>query len=201
MRTEVKVEGLAQAVALLSGAEKEIRKRWRRAVFGMGAKAVGIIRREYRGAGETTATATAVRTGRLRAAYSHQLRTAGTDLELDVGVIKTGADAEPLKYAAIHEFGGVINAKPGGFLAIPLAGAMTGRGVSRGTPRSFPNTFAKWGVIIQKQAGGELLPLFALKRSVTIPARPALLPALMRVLPELGITLRDETINAVEASV
>jgi len=78
--------------------------------------------------------------------------------------------------------------KRGGFLAIPLEAALTPAGVPRGPPRSsvFGETFVqkskKGNLIIfgkrvvtkgprQGEAQGDIVPLFALKEQVKIPAR------------------------------
>ena len=55
------------------------------------------------------------------------------------------------------------------FLAIPLRAARGKR------PRDFMNTFVNKGIIFQRM-GKRIVPLFVLRRSVTIPARPVLGP-------------------------
>lgn len=75
-------------------------------------------------------------------------------------------------YAAIHQFGGVIRAKKGPFLAIPMTGAAR----SAGSPRNMP------GLGVAQSLKGQFMmvdgktgtPHFLLKRQVTIPARPFL---------------------------
>ena len=83
------------------------------------------------------------------------------------------------KYAKVHvgKKGKVTAIRPrrAQFLAIPLSAAKTAAGVPRGRPRDFGNTFiqrSKKGnlLIFQKRLGG-IVPLFALKKEVRIPAR------------------------------
>jgi len=76
-----------------------------------------------------------------------------------------------LDYAAIHEFGGTIQAKSTKYLAIPV-------GSYTGSPRKYSD------LKLRKTAGGNLVMIdaagivqYVLKRSVEIPARPYLRPA------------------------
>jgi hypothetical protein len=75
--------------------------------------------------------------------------------------------------ARIQEYGGTITGKP--WLAIPLPAARTAAGASRGSLRSFKNTFfakSKAGNLLLFQRNGKsITPLFVMKSSVTIPAR------------------------------
>ena len=79
------------------------------------------------------------------------------------------------KYAAIHQFGGIIRAKRAKYLAIPLS--TTPAGVARGGPRTVQGkTFvqrSKRGnlLIFKANEGGGATPLFVLKKQVTIPKR------------------------------
>jgi hypothetical protein len=78
------------------------------------------------------------------------------------------------KYARIHELGGTVVPKKGQWLTIPLPAARTAAGVSRGPARSFPNTFFKMSkagnLILFQKDGKKLIPLYVLKKSITIPA-------------------------------
>lgn len=83
------------------------------------------------------------------------------------GSISTG-------FMGIHETGGTITAK-GGWLAIPMRAAVDGRGVGL-SPRSFKNTFvARSGrgnlIIFRREGKDSIVPLFLLKKQVTIPPR------------------------------
>lgn len=76
-----------------------------------------------------------------------------------------GAD---VPYARIHHEGGVIRPRNAQYLAIPLTPA-----AKRTPPRQFPGeTFIAKGVIFSKGSDGTITPQYALKKEVTIPARP-----------------------------
>ena len=92
-----------------------------------------------------------------------------------------------VKYARIHEEGGVVRPVRSRFLAIPLEAAKTAAGVSRAvSPRDFKDTFVRKGIIWQRLAPGakaprgassnladraQIVPLFVLKRQVKIEPR------------------------------
>lgn len=92
-----------------------------------------------------------------------------------------------VKYARIHEEGGVVRPVRSQFLAIPLEAAKTAAGVSRAvSPRDFKDTFVRKGIIWQKLAPGaraprgassnladraQIVPLFLLRRQVKIEPR------------------------------
>jgi len=73
-----------------------------------------------------------------------------------------------VKYARIHQEGGIIRPKNAKFLAIPLNPAAKVM-----SPRDFDNTFIHNGIIYRKDKE-KIIPLYKLKRSVEIPARPFL---------------------------
>lgn len=97
-------------------------------------------------------------------------------------------------YARIHEYGGTVVPKTAGALTIPLEAALTPQGVAKGTAREvgaeYDGTFFKHGVLFGK-TGKEIIPLFALVQSVTIPARPYMKPALLKVKPQVEAELRE----------
>jgi hypothetical protein len=79
-------------------------------------------------------------------------------------------------YLNIHEYGGVIRATNAQFLTIPLPEALN----SNGTPkfmsaRQWNDTFValskKGNLIIFQRRGREIVPLYVLKKQVTIRAR------------------------------
>lgn len=88
-------------------------------------------------------------------------------------------------YAAIHEFGGTIVAK-GKALAIPLPENQRADGSPKITIQQLfankANVFTtKSGVVMQTSGKGKnakMTPMFVFKKSVTIPARPYVRPAL-----------------------
>ena len=83
-----------------------------------------------------------------------------------------------LAYARLQNYGtaglpgGVLKPKTGKYLALPFPGV-------KGSPRDYENTFvlttSKSKTIWQKMDGGKSHPLFLLKKSVVIPARPFIL--------------------------
>ncbi len=104
-----------------------------------------------------------VNTGRLRSSLDYE-ETADT-LEISAG----GGPGE-VDYAAIHERGGTIVPKKKKFLTIPFPGGPADTKVPK-RAADFDNTFVAKGIIFQSLAH-ESVPLFILKKSVTIPARP-----------------------------
>jgi phage gpG-like protein len=136
------------------------------------------------------------RTSTLSRALTSKVIQDGRDAVLVIGV-----DVEKAPYARIHEHGGTIRPKRSQFLAIPLDAARTAKGVARFSARQlfenpqsagYLDAFIHNGVIFgvkQRVRGrgknkesvqglGSIEPLFALKRQVTMPARPYLRPAI-----------------------
>lgn len=115
------------------------------------------------------------RTGNLARAVKDQVNVIPNGV---VGIV--WPDPEMVAYGAIQEEGGTVVPKNGQFLAIPLDAMLTGNGVARGTAGQvrdnpggfgFTGTFVHDGIVFGKQGNrGSIIPLFALKRSVTIPA-------------------------------
>lgn len=198
MKLEVKPTGLVEAIAALSGGREKVLQRWARTTFASGAAAVGIIQRKYRGARDTTPTATARRTGRLAASYGHEVRQDPHGVALMLGTIR--GERAALEYAAVQEYGATIRPKRAKALTIPLPAAKTAAGVVRGGPRDFLNTFTVPGkpFIFQRQ-GDRVVALFKFMEEVTVPARPALLPALNDVLPAMQEQLVQDVHDQVEA--
>lgn len=108
-----------------------------------------------------------------------------------------------LAYAEIQERGGEIHAKNVKNLTIPLEAFMTGRGYARGTARDvigspgeygYDGTFFSKGVLFGKRGKGEdaeVEPLFSLRPSVTLPARPYAQPAIDEVAPEIEASMHS----------
>lgn len=119
-----------------------------------------------------------VRTGHLRSSIKARIE---QDQEKTTGIV--GSD---LRYAKMHEFGKQNHhSSSGKYLTIPLDAAKTASGVARGPARSFQGTF-----LIKSKAGNLIImgrptpgassvkPLFVLKKSVNIPARPYMAPTI-----------------------
>ena len=87
--------------------------------------------------------------------------------EGDTVIISAGDASIP--YARIHHEGGTIRPKNAKYLAIPLTPS-----ARLSAPRDYPGeTFIAKGIIFEKIAGSDkIVPLYALKKQVEIPARP-----------------------------
>lgn len=112
------------------------------------------------------------------------------------GVIVGEIGPEGIPYAAIHEFGGVVVPKNKQFLAIPTPENRRADGLPIMTTQELKNTgnsFVRKGMIFLSE-GKKITPMFFLKRSVTIPARPYLSTALAakqdEILKEFGVFLQ-----------
>jgi hypothetical protein len=136
-----------------------------------GGRYISALQRD-RMRGGTTPDRLAVRTGMLRRSFKHTV--VGTNLNSIALVITSGA-----KYANIQEHGGVVKAKPGKALAIPLAPAKTAAGVARWTgprdPEAPPMFMLKTGgaplLVGSGKSEGMLIPYYILLKSVRIPPR------------------------------
>lgn len=194
MRFEADTRELYAAARKLDEFPRELTRLNARTLIKAGNRGVATIRRKYRMAGETTATATASRTGALADAYAYEHDAGdGRTQSLTVGVIKPGTDAKVLAYARVHEHRGTTEIRPrrAKFLAIPLDEAKTARGVARGGPRDFVDTFVKRGKsgapIIYQDRADSIVPLFALVRRVSVKGRPALEPTVgEQIIPEIN---------------
>lgn len=81
-----------------------------------------------------------------------------------------------VKYAAIHEFGGVVRPKKGKYLTIPLKDNLLPSGVMKRSLRSFQFVYfrrSKKGSLLAFAGDDkdDMKPMFVLVRSVKIPAR------------------------------
>lgn len=139
------------------------------------------------------------RTGQLRGSVSYRVETR-TD-----GVLARIGPHVP--YARIQEFGGTIRPRRGQFLTIPLRAAMTAAGATRFTARAiisspsiggFEGTFFRDHILFGKR-GKQAVPLFVLKRSVTIPARSYLRSSLRESRQAIINTVLGEIRKAVAA--
>ena len=88
-------------------------------------------------------------------------------------------------YLGTQEYGGVIRVKRSKYLTIPLPAALDARGVPlKKRAREWANTFVKRSkagnlIIFQKTASG-IVPLYVLKKRVTIPKRLGMRDELVR---------------------
>ncbi|WP_113155973.1 hypothetical protein [Nitratireductor sp. OM-1] len=107
--------------------------------------------------------------------------------------------------AGVQEFGATIKPKSAKYLTVPLPAALN----SDGTPikksaREWPNTFvarSKAGnLIIFQRRGAQIIPLYVLKTSVTIPPRLGMQATLSAGLPYFVDRAMDEIVRAVVAA-
>ncbi|HZP46270.1 MAG TPA: HK97 gp10 family phage protein [Candidatus Binataceae bacterium] len=112
---------------------------------------------------------------------------------VESGTEISGRVGSNLEYAEIQERGGTIHAKNVKNLTIPLDAMLTGRGIARGTARNviddpgsfgYERTFFRNGILFGS-SDGEVTPLFLLKPSVTLPARPYAAPAAEEIRPQM----------------
>lgn len=135
--------------------------------------------------GETNPTRLSKRSGRAMRSIKASVRVSGSTLETLQG--KIGG----VGYLRSHEFGATIRPKNAQYLTIPLPAALHANGTPiHSSARHWANTFiirSKAGnlLIVKKQPGGKLLPLYVLKREVTIPPRLRMRETLQRKVPTL----------------
>lgn len=121
-----------------------------------------------------------VRTGNLR----RSLQESRAKKVQERGDAVIGTVGTNMEYAAINEYGGTIRPKKSKWLTVPLKDALTAKGVARGKPRDFKDTFfamSKNGNLImfgKSMVGGSVVPLFALKKEVKISKKPFMKPGL-----------------------
>lgn len=141
-----------------------------------------------------------VRTGRLRNSLKGRPFALGDriGIKLSSNVI----------YAPTQEFGATIVPKAGQFLAVPLAAAKTGAGVTKaefdvpGGLRQVPGLFVmRTGgkAFIVRQKGEGLEFLFVLKRSVRVPETAFMRRALQEVARDLPEKLASAAAEAISA--
>lgn len=125
------------------------------------------------------------RTRNLARSIFHRVELNGSDI-----VGRVGVDLAKAKYGRLHELGGIVTPKGSVYLTIPVGQALTGSGVARFSAREFISATSHGGpgmrgftrsfvnaaktAIMGVRASGDVEPVFALKRRVTIPARPYL---------------------------
>lgn len=128
MKVAVSLNGAGPMIRALDGAEAKIHRGWKQGAYAVGQRAVTLIQREYR-TGGTDAKRTAVRSGKLRASYAHEVADTHNGVDLAIGAIKpTEKGAVPL-HARVHEgFDArgnrvsrfVIEPKRGKYLTFPI---------------------------------------------------------------------------------
>ncbi len=109
-----------------------------------------------------------VRTNRLRGSIGNKLTgtPAGGTITVEVGSGANPLISGRVPYAGIHITGGVVRARPGGWLTIPTAANKTPAGVMR-------YTYGEW----KARKGKSQKKMFYFAKKVTIPKRDYLTPA------------------------
>lgn len=114
------------------------------------------------------------------------------------GLITGEVKSSGVKYAATHEFGATIVPKNKQFLAIPIGDNRRSDGMPKVTTKDLMamgkgKSFIRKGIIFMKEDGGGIKAMFALRKSVVIPARPFFSTALAAkkdtILREFGLFL------------
>lgn len=89
--------------------------------------------------------------------------------------------SEGVPYAAIHEYGGTITPKSAKNLTIPTDNNRRADGSAIMTAKelfSSGKSFVRNGTAFMTESKGKIVPMFLLRKSVKIPARPYIRPAL-----------------------
>lgn len=114
----------------------------------------------------------------------------------DEGILVGELGPKGVPYARIHEEGGVITPVKAKALTIPTEENRRRDGLPKVPANQLTDSFVAKGMIFQKLGIGKnakITPMFILKQSVTIPARPYLAPALAatreQILKDFGIFL------------
>lgn len=205
---EVKYKGrrYKDAEAVWKEASKELGKEWDGAAKDVSRELRDILQDVIRSVAAqhgtpwpdgTTQTTLSSRSGRLVRALLRSVKVKGSTVNtIEAEIRLTG-------YAPIHEFGGTITPKRGKFLTIPLPAALDGQGVPKmRRARDWPNTFVaktkKGNLVIFQRRGAEIIPLYVLKTSVTIPPRLGVREAVNKKLPYFRSRLADRLVKAVE---
>jgi hypothetical protein len=172
MATEVK--GVVETLQALTEVGKTYEAEIKKIIFKNSALLATHAKKFMQGG--TTSTHLRKRSGRLQTS-THQISVKKEGDSL-IGGIRIGT-----AYAGVHiaragneGMSTTIRPKHGKYLTIPLPAAMTPAGVSRGSARSFPNTFIRTSkkgnpIIFQTKGKGKIVPLFLLVKKVTIPSR------------------------------
>jgi len=145
------------------------------------------------------------RSGRLRASIGASATEIANGAELR---LRAGGGTGQVRYARIQEHGGTIVPRSGKFLAIPVGPALTGAGVSRfASPRDVPDLVlvqsrgGQWMLVKNTGSGRgkreQMQVWYLLRRSVFIPSRPYLAPAMAETRAALPAQLRERVAGAI----
>ncbi len=152
--------------------------------------------------GPTGSTSLRARSARLRDSITSRLT-------IEAGV-PVGTVGTKVIYGRTHEFGGTIRPRRGRFLTVPLPAALTPAGVGRFTARElinnpeqagFTGTWIAKSIIFGRRGRTQRsrpVPLFVLKRSIKLPARPFLLTSLIGARQEIEAIFGEELARGLE---
>lgn len=149
--------------------------------------------------GGTGPASLSVRSGALLRSIAKSIQVRG---KFSFGGEVTGQIGSPLIYASTQEFGATITPKRAKWLTVPLPAALDSRGImklpkARDYPRTFVQRSRKGNLIIfQKRGKRKIVPLFVLKKSVTIPPRLNMSNAVEAGSRALGPLIVEETLRA-----
>jgi len=138
--------------------------------FLKGVSASMVARHSGSWPGGTTAKTLSSRSGRALRSIEESIKVTGDTMDTVQGQIGG------VHYLRIQEFGGTIVPKTAKYLTVPLPAALDGAGVPiHKSARDWDNTFvarSKAGnLLIFQKRGKDVVPLYVLVKSVTIPPR------------------------------
>lgn len=199
----IELHGATAVQQAFTAARRETLARWQRTLSRHAFRAVRTVQAEHRSGSKTTATATRVGTGNLRASYSQRTGAIAHGVESRIGLMRLGARGRALSYGATHEEGAVIHGKP--WLAIPLPSIRRPSGLAPPTSEFRADSFvykSRRGnlLIARRRADKSIENLYVLRRSVSVPARPlggAINAAVAAVQGELQRDLEHDIVAAI----
>jgi len=179
---ELRVTGLQGTQAQLALAATRIPQSLDAVMRTQLTQAVSYARARYLSGG-TTVDRLAVRTGGVRAAFQSRVSRQGPIVYGRIGYFSDDAPA----WVGVHEYGATIRPRRARYLAIPL----TEEARRVGSPRAYPSPLfsarsRRGNLLLFRREGRAIVPVYLLRDSVTIPARPALAPTVARFAPQIA---------------
>ena len=135
--------------------------------------------------GKTTSTRLAMRSGSLARSWRVRVEDRGTTV---TGTLDQDQRFKARIYARVHEYGATIVPTRAGALTIPLNAAAENR-PARLWKTLFRITSKRGNVLLVRRVAGGIVPMFLLRQSVRIPARPFLRPTAALWLPRILRTI------------
>lgn len=184
---KVGIVGLENLERRLTGLRPQLLPRIKRTVIFVFGQAVRYVTQNHL-TGGTSSTRLATRTANLK-------RSIGFKVESGQETVYGEWGSFDMPYNRIHETGRTLIAKKSAKLWIPLQPNKTAAGVARFSPRAIFDTLVirrslAGNLIAWQKQGKKLIPMFLLKDSVRIPARPYIGPTFSRsIAPMLNAEL------------